>query len=76
MNRLMSTSFRPVLTIVGLLLLAGPSRSIAQEIVLKYEPQVGKPHPDFALPRIDDGKPLLLSELRGKKVLLLHFASW
>lgn len=41
-----------------------------------YRPQVGKPHPDFVLPRIDNGKPLRLSDFRGKKVLLVHFASW
>lgn len=42
----------------------------------KYQPRVGEPHPDFVLPSIEDGKPLQLSDLRGKKVLLMHFASW
>jgi hypothetical protein len=28
------------------------------------------------LPRIDNGKPLKLSDYRGQKVLLIHFASW
>lgn len=41
-----------------------------------YAPQVGRRHPDFTLPRIDDGTPVRLSSLRGKKVLLIHFASW
>ncbi|HUT33655.1 MAG TPA: hypothetical protein VNE39_09260 [Planctomycetota bacterium] len=41
-----------------------------------YAPEVGKRHPDFMLPRIDDRKPVSLSDFRGKKVLLIHFASW
>lgn len=32
-------------------------------------------YPDFRLPRIDEGD-LRLSDFRGKKVLLFHFASW
>lgn len=41
-----------------------------------YRMSVGQPHPDFVLPSVDDGEPLQLSDYRGKKVLLLHFASW
>ena len=41
-----------------------------------YAPKVGQPHPDFTLPRIDNRKPVWLSQFRGKKVLLIHFASW
>ena len=41
-----------------------------------YAPQVGEPHPDFTLPSIEDGKPVSLSQFRGHKVLLIHFASW
>jgi len=37
---------------------------------------VGKPAPEFALPRLKDGKPMSLAQLRGKKTLLLVFASW
>jgi hypothetical protein len=44
--------------------------------VAEYAPQVGQPHTDFILPSIEDGKPLQLSSYRGKKVLLMHFASW
>lgn len=42
----------------------------------RYAPQVGQAHKDFILPSIDDGKPIQLSDFRGKKVLLMHFASW
>ena len=41
-----------------------------------YAPKVGETHPDFTLPRIDDGAPVSLSNFRGKKVLLIQFASW
>ena len=41
-----------------------------------YAPQVGKKHPDFMLPRIDTRAPVSLSQFRGKKVLLIQFASW
>ncbi len=41
-----------------------------------YRPQIGKPYNDFVLPRIDTREPIALSQFRGKKVLLIHFASW
>jgi hypothetical protein len=41
-----------------------------------YAPRVGQQHPDFTLPNIATGKPVSLSDFRGKKVLLIHFASW
>lgn len=41
-----------------------------------YRPAVGQPHPDFVLPRIDNREPVSLSQFRGKKVLLIQFASW
>ncbi len=41
-----------------------------------YRPTVGQPHPDFVLPAIDDRRPVALSSFRGRKVLLVHFASW
>ena len=45
-------------------------------VPLKYRPVVGEPHPDFILPGTEDDKPRRLSDYRGKKVLLVHFASW
>ena len=41
-----------------------------------YEPKVGERHPDFTLPTIGDRTPVSLSDFRGKKVLLIQFASW
>lgn len=39
-------------------------------------PRVGERHPDFTLPNLADGKAVSLSDYRGKKVLLIQFASW
>ncbi len=41
-----------------------------------YSPRVGQLHPDFILPNIADRRGVSLSQFRGKKVLLIHFASW
>ena len=41
-----------------------------------YSISVDKMHPDFTLPSIADGEPVSLSDFRGRKVLLVHFASW
>ena len=47
-------------------------------IAAAYTPSIEKsiPHPDFVLPSVDGGASIQLSKYRGKKVLLLHFASW
>ncbi len=42
----------------------------------RYSPSVGQLHPEFTLPDIRTGKPISLSAYRGKKVLLIQFASW
>jgi len=49
---------------------AAPSRAAP------YAPVVGQRHPDFTLPNIATQKPVSLSDFRGKKVLLIQFASW
>lgn len=36
----------------------------------------GEPAPELPLPSIADGKPMSLAAMRGKKTLLLVFASW
>jgi hypothetical protein len=48
----------------------------AQPLMAQYQPIEGQPHADFLLPRIDNGEPMSLASFRGKKVLLIHFASW
>jgi len=37
---------------------------------------VGQPFPDIRLPSLANGRPLSISHFRGKKVLLMIFASW
>jgi hypothetical protein len=41
-----------------------------------YGPKLGARHPEFTLPDIRTGRPVSLSDFRGQKVLLIHFASW
>lgn len=36
----------------------------------------GQIYPDFVLPAIDDRRPVALSDYRGKKVILIEYASW
>jgi peroxiredoxin len=54
------------------LILGSTSRAPAAS----YAPKVGERHPDFTLPTIGDRTPVSLSDFRGKKVLLIQFASW
>ncbi len=49
-----------------------PTSAIADD----YAPQLGAQHINFTLPTIDDGRPVSLEQFRGKKVLLIQFASW
>lgn len=51
-------------------MLSGPSHAA-------YPPAVGERHPDFTLPAVHGAEgPVSLSDFRGQKVLLIHFASW
>ena len=42
---------------------------------IKTGMDVGQRHPDFELPTLD-GRLARLSDFHGKKVVLIHFASW
>ncbi len=64
---------RVTLILIGTLTI-GASISCAQ--ATRYTPRVGQVHPDFVLPSIEDGAAIKLSDFRGKKVILMHFASW
>jgi len=50
--------------------------ALAPAAAAQYVPREGQRHPDFMLPNIEDGKPVSLAQFRGKKVLLIQFASW
>ncbi len=55
-------------TVILMAAIAGP--------VTAAGPRIGERHADFTLANIADGKPVSLSDYRGKKVLLIQFASW
>ena len=56
----------------GVAVLLWAAAAAAQE----YPPRVGQPHADFTLPNIEDRAPVSLASYRGRKVLLIQFASW
>jgi len=56
-------------------LLVSPFAAEAQARLPEIGTSVGSMYPDFKLPTLDDGLKRL-SDYRGKKVLLFHFASW
>jgi hypothetical protein len=67
----MAMRSRALLLAMPILLATGtPSRAAP------YAPKIGQRHADFTLPDIATGKPISLSDFRGKKVLLIQFASW
>jgi hypothetical protein len=43
---------------------------------LRTAPRPGEAYPSLVLPSLADGAPLSITHFRGKKVLLLQFASW
>jgi peroxiredoxin len=38
--------------------------------------EVGQPFPEIHLPNMETGELEALSKYRGKRLLLIHFASW
>lgn len=70
-NRVVRISILNIL-LVMVPLSASESRSDEPRVV---GTKTGQIHPDFLLPKLD-GEFGRLSDYRGKKVLLIHFASW
>ncbi len=60
------------MSIVSALVLCSAGTSFGND----YPPQVGNTHPDFTLPSIEDGAAVSLAQYRGRKLLLIQFASW
>ena len=56
----------------GLTLMPVPARADQEPTI---GTAVGEAYPDFVLPTLE-GQGVRLSDYRGKKVLLIHFASW
>ncbi len=48
----------------------------ATALAAGYPPKPGRVHPPIILPTVEGDKVVALSSLRGKKVLVIHFASW
>ncbi len=38
--------------------------------------EVGQVYPNYILPSLSNGRPLALSQFRGRKIILHQFASW
>ena len=75
MHKLGNTSRRLFIACCACTLLAGiaaEARGVTNPVM---GTAVGQMYPDFRLPRLD-GTFGRLSDFRGKKVLLVHFASW
>ncbi|MDG1049285.1 MAG: hypothetical protein P8M11_12110 [Planctomycetota bacterium] len=66
----------PWLLLVGTLLQLAATAAEPQELNSKSWNTVGARLPAVELPRIDGRGSVDLSTLRGRKLLLIHFASW
>lgn len=64
------------LLLAGMLAACCAGSTLFGQIAAEYKPQVGEVHADFTLPNIADRAAVSLAQYRGKKVLLIHFASW
>jgi len=65
--------FIAVTTVVTIVVTtAPPAGGLAQKVGRK----VGDMHPEIVLPSLDGKRNDALSQFRGKKVLLVQFASW
>jgi len=76
LSLLKSSFYSPA--VLGLMSLAWLATPIA---AAEYAPKVGELHADFTLPNIngestDQRDAISLSQYRGSKILLIHFASW
>lgn len=62
----------PFLLALLISLLLSGTAVLAQD----YKPVVGEPHPPVVFKTIEHDKVVSLSDYRGKKVVLVNFASW
>ena len=64
---------RNVLAAAAVLAVLAPAAAGPRPI---SEAKVGEPHVEVRLPTIERDRTVALSDFRGKKVLLIEFASW
>lgn len=57
-------------------LLTAEARAQGGRVSAAYAPRVGDLHADIVLRTIEHDRTIALSQFRGKKILLVHFASW
>ena len=67
---------KPILSAALFLLLVFNAGCLLAQSTDKYSPKPGTVHPEFELPSIDGTQMHKLSDYKGKKLLLFHFASW
>jgi hypothetical protein len=75
----MTSARRSLLTLLAAITLLLPDAlGMAADDLLptRSPPAVGSPFGDLVLPDIRTGEPVDLASFRGKKVLLIEFASW
>jgi hypothetical protein len=65
-----------LMLLAGLLFPQEPAPTRSQHLTPASWNTVGARLPALELPRIDGGGTINLGELRGRKLLLIHFASW
>lgn len=53
-----------------------PAESYSQPDSVTIGREVGQAFSQIVLPRLDGKRPMAISDLRGKKVILIEFASW
>ena len=63
---------RMIPTLLTAILVASSTPGRGADVSLRN----GHPFPDIHLPSLEDGKLTAMSSFRGKKTLLLVFASW
>ena len=71
----MSLRFIEATLLVSVLVLCAIPRANARDSV-QVGREVGRAFPQIDLPTLHGKRPLALSGFRGKKVLLIEFASW
>lgn len=62
-----------LITLILILHIAFPAGAA---LAAGYPPKTGRSHPALVLPTLEGDTAIALSSLRGKKVLVIHFASW
>ena len=65
-----------MLRIFSHLLLAVAAIRIQPALIGAVPMSVGQPAPDFAVQSLDGGRTIRLSDFRGRRVLILTWASW